>query len=147
MPRRASDIHFSQPSLTKQSFVPETDINNIMNKYLRTGEIHHLTPQKGTYGIAPSYDFREALEIVKNSTEKFDNLPSEIRTKFDNDPAKFLEYVENPANLSELVSMGLAEETPDTDTQNSQKAPHDENRASEGNIPPPPEAEPAQTGE
>jgi hypothetical protein len=41
----------------------------------------------------------------------FDNLPLEVRKQFNYDPAAFLEFVDNPENLDQLVAMGLATKT------------------------------------
>jgi hypothetical protein len=41
----------------------------------------------------------------------FDNLPLEVRKRFNYDPAAFLEFADNLENLDELVAMGLATKT------------------------------------
>ena len=38
-------------------------------------------------------------------------MPLEVRKRFNYDPSAFLEFAENPNNLDELVSMGLATKT------------------------------------
>ena len=103
--RFASD----KPSLTKQSFADECDINQIMSRFISTGQISHLNHAEPNYGLAPSLDFREALEIVQNSEESFANLPSEIRQRFGQNPEAFLAFVEDETNLPELARMGLVE--------------------------------------
>lgn len=35
-------------------------------------------------------------------------LPAQVRAKFSNDAAEFLDFVQNPKNADELVAMGLA---------------------------------------
>ncbi len=109
-------------SLTKQSFAHETNINNIVGKYLQTGEMPRINPTEKTYGYAPSYDFREAMEIVQNMNSNFDQLPSKIRAKFGHNPAKFLEFVENPSNAAECAAMGLFGDNPNEDTPRPSKA-------------------------
>lgn len=99
-------------SKTKQSFASETDINVIMAKYQKTGEMPVLNSQKPNYGYAPSYDFREALELVDNMTSNFDKLPSKIRQQFNYNPEEFLSFVEDPVNAAELQEMGLLEKPP-----------------------------------
>jgi len=95
-------------SLTKQSFTKECDINNIMAKYQKTGAIEHVNKHEASYGFATSIDFQEALEIIRTGQTMFDELPSSIRTKFDNDPAKFLDFVQDENNQAEMVELGLA---------------------------------------
>ena len=38
----------------------------------------------------------------------FEELPSQIRKKFNNDPAQFLDFVQNENNKDALYEMGLA---------------------------------------
>ena len=54
-------------------------------------------------------DFQEALNIVNEANALFGSLSSDVRKRFDNDPAKFLEFCNDPANGDELVSLGLRE--------------------------------------
>lgn len=94
-------------SLTKQAFKEESDINNVVNRFVQTGDLPTLNDAEPNYGYAPSYDFREAMEVVQNMQENFEEIPAEIRAKFGHNPAKFLEFVENPENTSKLAAMGL----------------------------------------
>lgn len=94
-------------SLTKQSFASDSNINTIMGRYMKTGELPTLNPAKPNYGYAPSYDFKEALEIVDKMSEQFEKLPAGIRQQFDNDPAEFLAFVEDPVNAPEARELGL----------------------------------------
>ncbi|AXL15272.1 internal scaffolding protein [Microviridae sp.] len=94
-------------TLTKQSFKHETNINSIMAKYQANGEMPVLNPQAPNYGYAPSYDFREAMEKVLNIETQFAQLPAKIRGQFDHDPATFLEFVEDPDNIPEMIDLGL----------------------------------------
>lgn len=105
---RLGDIGDLGVSLTKQSFTKECDINTIMAKYQKTGAIDHVNKHEGSYGFASSDDFQESLNIVARGQTMFDELPSSIRTKFENDPAKFLEFVQNPENIEEMREIGLA---------------------------------------
>jgi len=38
----------------------------------------------------------------------FEELPSTIRAQFENNPEKFLEFVQNPDNLDKMRELGLA---------------------------------------
>lgn len=96
-----------EKSRTKQSFRDECNINNIMARYQKTGAIEHQNKHQGTYGFATSLDFRESLELIDNAQRLFDDLPSSIRKKFDNQPDQFLEFVQDPANRPEMAEMGL----------------------------------------
>ena len=44
---------FHLPSLTKQSFKDECNINNIMSKYMKDGLIGHVNKHQGRYDDLP----------------------------------------------------------------------------------------------
>lgn len=103
------------PSMTKQEFVSESDINNIIREYSITGQINHIAAKaaQGAYlDLPPPTDFQESLNLVMRAEEAFATLPSQVRNRFENDPAQFLAFCEDPANKDELVKMGLAKASP-----------------------------------
>ena len=69
---------FTEPSLTKQSFTEECNINNIMKKYQKTGAIEHVNKHQASYGYATSNTFQECLEIVEKGETMFSELPQEV---------------------------------------------------------------------
>jgi len=106
--QRLGDIVSTGVSLTKQSFTKECDINNILRKYQKTGAMDHVNKHEGSYGYATSDDFTASMQIVAKGRNMFEELPSSIRTKFENDPAKFLDFVQNEDNKKEMQELGLA---------------------------------------
>lgn len=108
--RERKGIEILDPSMTKQSFKDDSDINNIMNKYQRTGALDYVNKSSPNFGFATSLDLRESLEIINTANEMFNSLPSSIRKKFENDPEKFLDFAQNPDNASEMAEMGLTEQ-------------------------------------
>ncbi len=95
-------------SKTKQSFKKECDINEILAKYQRTGALSHFNQHSAEYGFATSLDFAESMRVVKTGQEMFDALPSSVRNRFGNDPAAFLEFVQDDEkNHDEMVELGL----------------------------------------
>ncbi len=104
-------------SPAKQSFKDECDINKIMAKYQKTGAISHFNKHSPQYGFATSIDFADSMRIVTDAQRMFDDLPSSIRAKFDNQPEKFLAFVQDDANASEMADLGLTTtktESPDS---------------------------------
>lgn len=98
------------PSRAKQSFKEESDINNILERYRKTGLIEHVNRYQGQYGdVSTAVDYQSALNIVKNAEMMFDSLPSHIRNQFQNDPMEFLAFAENPENEEKMVELGLKE--------------------------------------
>lgn len=102
------DCSVEGPSRTKQEFKKESDIDFIINRFKNTGFIEHQAAHKGDYGEFMDIDYQTALNAVIAAQEMFDELPSKIRNRFENDPAKFLSFVEDGNNYEEMVEMGLA---------------------------------------
>lgn len=97
---------------TKQSFVAECDINNILKQYKLTGQIRHISAKAamGAYQDLPEpLDFQQALNTVLEAQKSFSTLPSHIRARFDNDPASFLGFMSDPANAEEIIKLGLTD--------------------------------------
>lgn len=106
-----------EPSLTKQSFKDECDINKIVKRFKKIHGVEMIDTlhgyASGNYGdFSNVTDYRSALEQIDIANDLFMNLPPEVRRKFDNDAALFLDYCQNPSNADELVKMGLAKPTP-----------------------------------
>lgn len=95
-------------SLTKQAFKDECDINKIMRQYTRTGVIEHGNASTPNYGDAPAIDFQEAMNAVLQAEQTFDQLPSEVRREFNNNPAEMIDFCANPENLDRARALGLA---------------------------------------
>lgn len=107
-------------SMTKQSFQEETNINRIMAKYQATGIVTHLNNKNPLYGDFSNVpDYQTALNLVLSANDSFMQLPSKVRARFENDPAKFLDFVGDPSNAEELYTLGLAvrPETPSDSLQ------------------------------
>ncbi len=104
-------------SRTKQSFLEETDINNILAKYQKTGLATHVNKYEGRYGDMPEQsEFHEAMNTITEANSMFAELPSSIRGRFKNDPAAFLEFIHNEDNRDELVEMGILDPPDGLDT-------------------------------
>ena len=95
------------PGLTEQSHKNETDMNQILRDYRRTGLIRHAKNNEGRYDDVGVQDFQEAMLIVKNAQMMFESLPADMRKRFGNDPAAFLGFVQNPDNRDEMAKLGI----------------------------------------
>jgi len=101
------------PGLTKQSMAKDTDINLIMAKYQRTGLVSFVNENQGEYMEAPEMDFHQAIDYIAKSKELFEEMPSNLRKRFNNDPGEFLDFVHDANNADEMVKLGLAKRTPE----------------------------------
>lgn len=97
-------------SLTKQEFVKECDINNII-KAFQPGTMQALLQQYAMQGrfedLPEPIDFQAALDIQMQAERAFMDLPSKVRERFGQDPARFLDFMHDPANQAEAESLGL----------------------------------------
>ena len=103
------------PSMTKQEFQAECDINNVVKAFSATGMFKHVSARAGlgTYEDLPDpSDFQHALHEVQRARDAFMTLPSKIRSRFGNDPQEFLSFTSDPSNLEELRTLGLANPAP-----------------------------------
>lgn len=102
-----SGLHCEDVTLTQQHFKDETDINNILRQFNVTGLLPEtpLSPRYGDFtGIS---DYQTALNQVIAAESEFMALPANIRSRFDNDPAKLIEFLENSNNKDEAIKLGL----------------------------------------
>jgi len=87
---------------TKQSHRDETDIVKIMGRFAMTGTISHLEKYEGVYADFSDFDFHSQITRLAEGNAVFDALPAELRREFQQDPAIFFAYVNDPANADDL---------------------------------------------
>lgn len=113
------------PSMTKQAFVEQCDINNILKQFKLTGQITHMAANaaQGAYMDLPDeLDYQASMNTILQGNEAFASLPSKVRTRFDNDPAQFLAFMADERNAEEIVQLGLAKKRA-TDAPKEPQAP------------------------
>ncbi len=121
---------------TKQSHKDETDIVKIMARFDRTGTISHVAKHEGSYADYSDFDYHTQLQKLTKGREIFDELPAELRREFNQSPAAFFEFVNDPANKDDLLKKLPALAAPGDQLRGTPEAPE-----------PPPEAPPEPTPE
>lgn len=103
---------------TRQDDLERSNINNIVSRYHASGELPERDRDAFFYGdVSNMPDYATVFEIVDRARDGFINsLSPELRARFDNDPAKFLDFTNDPANRNEMVELGLLE-APDEITE------------------------------
>jgi len=101
----------SDRSLTQQQFVDECDVNNVIKRYRVTGLARQRVGEALYLDVSNMPDYHEALNAVNAADQAFASLSADVRTKFDNDPALFVDFMSDPANQDEWISLGLAKDT------------------------------------
>ena len=97
-------------SQVQQNMKDEQDVNGIMDKWRRSGDptIFHKT--NGAFiDATEAVDYQTALNTIKDAEAAFSDLPSSLRKELDNSPAKFLEFMHDPANMEKMLEYGLVE--------------------------------------
>jgi hypothetical protein len=132
--RYRSTAPIGGPSVTKQSFKEDCDVNVIVNRFMSGGELTHLSRVAPQYGdVSGAVDLQAALELVEDAWEEFEQLPARVRSACDNSPVNF-EYMvsseEGRAELARLGMPGFRVEPPPTPSE-----PPTENPVVEGQLP------------
>jgi len=92
---------------TKQEFKDECDINILMNRYMESGELPNLNERSPQYLDVTGFDYQSSMEFVAGAKTLFNELPSTLRNRFENDPAQFLDFCSQEKNRPEMAELGL----------------------------------------
>lgn len=96
---------------TKQSFREECDVNNLMKKYKKPELIPGIEDKIRSAQFLDTTkvpSFEDAQQRIAEGHNLFSMLPADIRYKFNNDPASFVDFASDADNMPALVKMGLA---------------------------------------
>ncbi|UOF78624.1 scaffold protein [Microviridae sp.] len=96
-------------SLTRQSEADACDINKIMERFDRTGQLPVSMKAPPRFGDARMVDFQTAKQIVIEAENAFKELPAETRKYFGHDPKNMLEAISNAteADKADLLKLGI----------------------------------------
>jgi len=101
------------PSLTKQSFSDVADINKIIARYEKTGMVENLNSRQPFYGDVSAFvSYKDSLDIVNGAQALFMAMDANVRARFENDPQKMIDFLDDPANIDEAIELGMAVKRP-----------------------------------
>jgi len=103
-----SGLECQDPTLTIQSQAEETDINYIVMRFGITGQLPQSLRLPTYQDFSEAGDFQTAMDLILQAQESFDQLPAQARAAFQNNPAYFLDFVENNDNPEDWEKLGLA---------------------------------------
>lgn len=106
---RDISLDCSTPQLTDQSDLKSSDINNIVNQFLRTGVLPNTREQRANYldTTQQPTSLAEVYDIARRANDAFLDLPAEVRKMMDNDPANLEQFVQDEQNKDLLLKHGL----------------------------------------
>jgi len=97
---------------TKSEFKSECDINAIMARYIRTGELPESARMAAARfaDVSETPSFMEMQDKILAANAMFAALPAAVRKQFDNDAAKFVAASETDEGVELLKRFGLGKE-------------------------------------
>lgn len=110
VPNKSTPLVCTEESITEQHHESETNINAIIARNGPELQKSIDAMQDMRFDDVTGNDFQEIMDMMITARESFDKIPSEIRNFFGNDPAKFVDFVNNPNNNDKLIEWGLANE-------------------------------------
>lgn len=107
---RLSAVYSKQPSLTKQEFKEETNINTILDRFKRTGEIPPVVLPEHFADLSERPTYFDIATKVATANHLFYRLPATTRAIFQNDPNRWADEVvkaTNSNNAELLEQLGI----------------------------------------
>lgn len=101
-----------EDSMTWQHCKDECDILHIVKKpNLGVNPLQPPTSKPMFGDFDSSLSFQEAQNVIVKASEQFADLPAKIRDKFENNPVSMLQFIEDPKNYDECISLGIFEKS------------------------------------
>lgn len=106
------------PGLTVQSDRDEADINKIIQRIQKTGQIPPMIGKEPFYGDVSEFgDLQENIIKIQKADELFMTFPADVREKFENDKVKMIEFLADENNREEALKLGLIQKRPDPEPE------------------------------
>lgn len=126
----------TKPELTQQQFKDDVDITKVMKKYKTQPGFNKWFNSKPITGggytdLTKAKDYLGSLQTVVDAQNAFAALPSELRSRFNNDPAEMLNFIHDKKNYQECIKLGIFEKP-----KNQNQSPTKPNDLNEQNQPP-----------
>lgn len=119
------------PSLARESEKDATDVNKIMERYKKTGIIPMSGQEMFFADVSSVASYQEIMDRVAAGNQAFERLPAEVRARYQNDPAVFLDALQDKAARAQLELEGLIE-TPEKASAEASDAPQGTNETPGG---------------
>lgn len=111
IPHDPVDQEVGGPSMTRQEFSEECDVNALMARYDKVGGVlpppNNMEPLYLDLTALPT-DYMSAMNAMIDAENAFMTLPAKVRAEFENNPAAFVNFALDKANLDQLRTWGLA---------------------------------------
>lgn len=117
---------FTGQTKTKASFGESVNINKIAARVFQ-GQPIPMRDGVAMYGdFSNGTDLQAALEMVDNARNAFMAIPAKVRGTFDNDPVKYVDFMEavaksEPDARDQAIDLGLVVATPAEATERHER--------------------------
>lgn len=99
----------TEPGKTVQSSKEEADINTIVRRFGLTGSLPTNVRVPLNVDFSETvFDFQSAMNVLVEAENAFMQMPADVRARFGNDPARFVDFASDAKNYDEAVKLGLA---------------------------------------
>lgn len=103
-----TSLYCTDPSKTQQQYAEEVDINTIVERFNASGEMPPTMQFPEQEEFIEAFDFQSAQNVIVKARESFMELPAKARARFENDPQRFMMFMNDPENQDEAIKLGLA---------------------------------------
>lgn len=136
--RKRHQISFAGQGRTHQEHKAECDINTIVTRWRKSGEVAHQNPHEGGFGdFSDGADYHTQVNRIMEAEEAFQAIPARVRAIAQNSPATFLDMCDDPQQLELLVDAGLKLEPRGERPQSSERSSDPEPDTFGRSAPPP----------
>lgn len=104
-----SGLECKDPTLTKQSFAEEADINTIVKRFNLTGQLPQNIRMPTYADFEDNITFHDAMNAIVDANAAFMAMPAHVRARFHNDAGEFVDFCSDPTNRQEAVKLGLVD--------------------------------------
>ena len=95
-------------SLTVQADRDDADINKIVARYFKSGQLPPTLAGEPFYGDVSDLGDLQASRIkIQEANELFMSYPAEVRERFANDPVNLISFLADEGNRKEAEDLGL----------------------------------------
>lgn len=102
-------VIFPSDSLVQRHFQQECDVNFIVDRYVKTGVLSHVSeipPVFADVSDVPD-DLMQSYDKIYAAEQAFMQLPSKLRKELDNDPARLGAWLQDENNRNAAIEYGL----------------------------------------
>ena len=95
-------------TMTQQQFAKDCDVNNILKFHMQSGTPLPISDRMNNFmDVSNVTEYQKSLQTVYEAQKAFDQLPSDIRAKFENSPEQLISFMEDAKNIDEAEKLGL----------------------------------------